>query len=91
MVWGLLYHSPTDLNSNHTMALCDQFATYFADKIIQICSEVDASVDACPDDVPLVSASLIYMNTFQLVDSKDVVNASLRVGAVTTTVYSKRR
>lgn len=72
MVQGVLYHRSKKLDSDHTKAHCDQFATYIADKIVQICSGLDAAGDACVDDVTLSCACPIYMSTFHLVDPEDM-------------------
>lgn len=54
------------------MALCDQFDTYFADKIAQIHYGTDAGKDECPNDVSLAPACWIYTVTFQFMDPKDM-------------------
>lgn len=67
MVQGLLHHCPSELDPDHMMACCDQFANYFADAISQIYSQLHASMNVYSDNVLLASACLIYMDTFQFV------------------------
>lgn len=68
VIQRLLHHSPKYLKPDHMSALCDQLA----DKITQICSWFDASIDVSPDYVPLASVCLIYIHIFQLVNPEDV-------------------
>lgn len=42
----LFNHSPGESDSDHMMALCNQFVTYFVDIISQIYSELDLHMDA---------------------------------------------
>lgn len=48
---GLLHHIPKEEKANHSVAHCEESAHYFARRITQICSDVDAILDTGPVNV----------------------------------------